>query len=720
MKQQDRDFFQNPTTDPDYSVSGFWFWNDLITDEKTKEQLEMMHRIHADNPVVHARFGLQNEYLSEDWFKRIQHVLDTCKDTKQKIWLYDENNWPSGNCSWTITKEEKYREHYLHFHKEKLPAGECYRLENPDPNIINITAYSADGNAMDIKATVKNNRINYLAKENIEIYTISVETEPYEPIGKYSVDYLSKEVFKRFIESTHEKYKEQFSSAFGGIIKGIFMDEPRFANALPWTDTLQEEFLKRKGYDLIPYLPLLQHKNEQAAFFRYDYYDVISDLFAEATFSMIYDWCEDYGLKSTGHLLGEETIAAQSYFGADMVRSYKYLHVPAIDHLGNGLGSLNAKFAVSASLNYGKTRIACEAFGASGWDITFEDMVRISNWLFQQGINLIMMHGFYYSIREQRVNDFPPSYFYQWKYWDYMPVYVKMANRMMKILSDGQAETEILVYSPIETFWNYFQPALDVKTGFWENGPCINDDTAKFIDNQFQLLCNRLSDRNLDYNILGADAAKHFIVKNDKLINVLSNQCFSILILPCTEVLTDEMVQLIDTFTSQGGTVIQYHSNIRYIVNKDGQHMHGIKYSLPVTERFTEVLKLEDLIQVCRKQIKLPFEIRCGVDEMCRSHSSYPAKIIDPYVHNGERVYGVGVSRYLKDGCRIINITNYNEKEEEILLWAESRDIPEIFIPETGEITLPEKYVKDSEGYEFHLTLPKNRALFVICKLWND
>lgn len=78
-RYMNREFFENPTTNPDYSIGGFWFWNDQIIDEKTHEQLQMMKRIGANQPVLHARFGLENEYLSEDWFARVGFALDTAK-----------------------------------------------------------------------------------------------------------------------------------------------------------------------------------------------------------------------------------------------------------------------------------------------------------------------------------------------------------------------------------------------------------------------------------------------------------------------------------------------------------------------------------------------------------------------------------------------------------------------------------------------------------------
>lgn len=710
-----KEFFRNPVGDPDYTIGGFWFWNDLITDEKTTEQLNMMNHIHANQPVVHARFGLENEYLSKDWFDRIGHVIKECQEKNMKIWLYDENNWPSGNCNWTITMEEEYREHFLQFEQQELKEGEKYLLDLGKRHYINVSAYNSKDERTDL-LNINEKVIEYTAQEDITIYGVYVDVDEYEPVGKLCVDYLSKEAIGKFIETTHELYADKFQNEFGKIITGIFMDETRFCNAMPWTKTLLEEFKKRKGYDLLPYLPLLIRKTEESVYIRYDYFDVISDMYTEATFKQIYDWCETHGLKTTAHFLGEETLATQSYFGGDMVRGYKYLHVPAIDHLGNGIGSLDGKFAVSASHNYGKSRISCEAFGASGWDMDFESMVKISNWLFQQGINLIWMHGFYYSIRDERSKDFPPSYFYQWKYWDHMPMYSKMAARMSELLSNGRQEAEILVYSPMETFWNYYEPDLDIKTGFWEEGPFITDEKAKFIDNQFQLVCNKLVDINYDFNILGSDAIDNFEVKDGKIVNKLNKETFSVFVLPLVDVLPDKMVTFINEFTKAGGKVISYYSDVQYVVNKNGKHM--TKEELPKLDTTNIVVakKISNIVEECKKSIHLPFEITCGVDEVAHTKSSYPARLIDPYIHDGETLYGIGVTRYLKDGYRILNFTNYNDKDEDLKIFVESLNIPEIFIPETGEIKSLDEYEKMNDGYEFNVTIPKNRTYFIVCK----
>ncbi len=723
-----KEFFTNPKGNPDYTIAPFWFWNDLITDKKTSEQLSMMNRINACQPIIHSRMGLINEYLSEDWFARIEDAVKQAKKTDMKVWLYDEDNWPSGNCSWQITKEEKYREHFLQFEVFFLKKGEKISVDVNEKQYLNITVFEDANeevkwvdnfNNTDIlNLTADNDSIfSYHAKTNVDIYAVSVGVDDYETGGKFSIDYLSKDAIRKFIESTHEKYAERFKEEFGKVIKGIFMDETRFCNALPWTDTLREEFKQRKGYDIVPLLPLLIKTSEKSKFIRYDYFDVVSDLYREASFKQIYDWCEEHNLKTTGHLLGEETLATQSYFGGDLMRHFKYFHIPGIDHLGNGIGSLDAKFVTSAAHNYGKTQISCEAFGASGWDITFEEMVKISNWLFQQGINIIIPHGFYYSIRGERFNDFPPSYFYQWKYWDQMPIYADMAARMSSILSDGRHEADILVYYPMETFWNYYEPDLKEKTGFWEEGPWIEDEQAKFIDNQYQLLCNKLLDKNLDYDIFNSDAVENFKVEDGKLVNSLTGESFCVFVLPLTEMIPEKVVILLNKFTAQGGKVISYASDPKYVVAKNGEHFRKEKLSSLDTDYFLEAKKISDIVEECLQTIDLPFEILCGVDEVSRTLSSYPARLIDPYIHDGEQQYGIGVTRYIKVDKRILNFTNYNDKDENLKVKVESTTIPEIYIPETGEIIQIEDYKKDRGKYEFNFKLVKNRTYFVVCGL---
>lgn len=106
----DREYFKNPKGKPEFSSGCFWFWNDKIEKEEMIRQQTLMAENGVGMPMIHSRFGREIEYLGTEWMELVKTSLAYSKKTAQKIWLYDEDNWPSGTCSKSVTKEEKYRE----------------------------------------------------------------------------------------------------------------------------------------------------------------------------------------------------------------------------------------------------------------------------------------------------------------------------------------------------------------------------------------------------------------------------------------------------------------------------------------------------------------------------------------------------------------------------------------------------------------------------------
>ena len=81
--------------------------------------------------------------------------------------------------------------------------------------------------------------------------------------------------------------------------------------------------------------------------------------------------------------------------------------------------------------------------------------------------------------------------------------------------------------------------------------------------------------------------------------------------------------------------------------------------------------------------------------------------MIDPYIHNGENLYGVGISRYDKDGYQIYNFTNYNLREEKITVKTNSLKYVELWNPENGEQTV-------LEGERVTISIPPNRTRYLV------
>ena len=63
---------------------------------------------------MHARGGLQTEYMGEEWFENIAEGIRSGKELGMTAWAYDENGWPSGFGGGVVNGlGEEYQQKYL-------------------------------------------------------------------------------------------------------------------------------------------------------------------------------------------------------------------------------------------------------------------------------------------------------------------------------------------------------------------------------------------------------------------------------------------------------------------------------------------------------------------------------------------------------------------------------------------------------------------------------
>lgn len=687
-----RAYFKNPEGMPEYAAGCFWFWNDRIEEKEMLRQQKLMKEHGLELPMIHSRFGREIDYMGEEWISLVKSSLKCAKDLGQKMWLYDEDNWPSGTCSKSVTREEAFREHFLRMDEVEGEDWPGYHNRIEHDRLLEV--WDADGEEETLLWTAED-PLEDLPSENQsqesrgKRIVIRWDVKTYEEGGRSCVDYLNPDAIALFMEKTHKKYRKEIDDELFAQVMGFFMDETRFYYCYPWTGRFASEFKNRKGYSVLGKLRDLFRTGVRTQA-ELDYLDVAAQLYKEATFQQVYDWCEKNGVNSTAHLLGEETLSAQTRFEIDLMRQYEAMHIPGLDHLGRGIGSLDAKFVVSAARNYGKDRVCCEAFGASGWETGIEDVIRISNWLIQQGVNMISAHGYYYSTRDERKNDFPPSYFFQWKDWDKMKDYNRMSARMMELASGGKHFGNILVYYPIETFWKYYRPDPLEKTGFGEKGSRIENRRAAQIDREYQKFLNGLSDRNVPFQIINSDSVGNYEIREGKWINTLNGEIFHTFVLLDTEILPEETKEKLLLFEKTGGKIFSCRSDVK----------------LEGTEDFSDI---QSLTQECEKVTDLGIDILEGTCTCQHNVPAYPDHLIDPFIHNGEDLYGVGISRYEKDGYRIYNFTNYNLREEQMVINVNDAKSAEIWNPENGEIEL-------QDGTCVRFAIPPNRTRYLVAR----
>ncbi len=743
----------------DQSEVPFWFWNNKLEKDEILRQLKLMTEKGIRSNMPHGRgMSLGNYiggYLDDGWMEHMKTVLDYKEKEGESAWIYDEMDWPAGTCNKSLTKEEGNREQFLTFHRVEVKGGEEFSCqlftvtgeatfgmtaENLGGKTLNVFLFDQQsGHKLELKPWLNTLYMDktpllsllFRPEKDAVVYLVKVNIEPYKGMGSNWINYLDKRVTDQFLESTYEKYYEKFPEQFGGVIKAFFNDETRMANAFVWSDDFPEEFQKRKGYDLLPKITDIIIPGDEAGRTRCDYFDVVAALYSENYIGRISEWCFQHNVSLAAHLLGEETLAGQVRFNGDFMRQFEKLTLPGVDHLGKGIGSLNAKFGTGAAHSYGRQNVTVEMFAGCGWDLSYEEYTKMICWMFQQGIQTIINHAFFYSIEGERAKDWPPSQFFQWKHWDKMKEGNELIRRLAYSLSEGIPESEVLIYVPTETYWLHYLADENFTHGYMR-GAFVKDKRAALIDREIQVLLTGLAEKNISYDLLHKEAIKNFRTKDKKIINALTQQEFKVLILPYCEVLSIEAARLAKEFAKQGGTVIaldcipnytmpqEADTELRTIFNELVQSgsikllpLKRISNDIVVQKIRTtdETLYLEELIDKLNQLAPSPIRILEGTaDNVIRKHFYEPA-IIDPYIHTGEDITGISFYRYLKDGKRNTFIMNYSDREEklEIELSYDMQENAQLWNPFTGEI---QSIVL--EARRFKLTLEPNRGIILV------
>lgn len=739
----DKKIWKNPIEEKllDQSQCPLWFWNDKLENEEIHRQLKMKSEVGVKCTNPHARTnmgeGYIGGYLDDDWFEKIETVLKYKKENDEPVWIYDEIDWPAGTCNQTVTKDERFREQYLTIKEIKIPAGEKFRAQLKDltgkplfslTKDSDMTQYAFNIMIVDeetkepyrvwdyFKYLMFGPELEFCAEKDAAAYVVKVNADLYEYEGNLQVSYINGEATESFLKSTYDKYYERFQEYFGSTIKCVFNDETRMCHALVWSRDFLEEFQNRKGYNLAPKLYELILPGEKAGRTRCDYFDVVAALFQENYFGKIQGWCHKHQIALFAHLLGEETLFGHARYSGDYLRQNRFLDCAGADHLGKGIGSLNIKFTSCGAHSYGNEDTAVEVFAGCGWDMTFEEYIRIITWMFQQGMKIIINHGFFYSDRGNRKNDWPPSQFFQWQGWDRMKEGNAMVRRLHYALTGGKSEADVLVYHPMESFWMHYLPDQNFTHGFFE-GAFLKDEKAEKIDREMQLLLNGLASENLDFDMIHRDAVENFGISDGKIVNKLNGQEFSVLVLPMCEVLSIEAARLCREYMQAGGTVLVVGDVPRYAMpeSADGE-LREIFAELSGCERFV-VIPVEEKAAVyenIRKVIPMPVEIVEGTKGTVNNHPVYESYLIDPYMHTGEDLEGVLFTRYLKDEKRHTLFMNYGNAPDTIQVKVTGRFVPEVWDTFTGEIAEAQVVEKGEGYYIVKLELPCNYGVILV------
>lgn len=524
----------------EYASAPLWVWNDRLTEEQIRDTLRDLAGQKVRQVFVHPRPGLMTPYLSPEWFHLWKVAVQEAKRLDMNVWIYDENSYPSGFAGGWVPE----------LMPESRGRGLVFKESNSAPRWTDHTlaVFSLEGGqAAEVSAKVMRGE-PLPAGKYLAALMQRAGNSPWHGDRCY-VDLLYPGVTEKFLEVTLEAYRRELGREFGKRIPGSFTDEPQItpAGGLPWTEDLPKQFQQRWGYSLLAQLAALNRPVGDWQRVRHNYYQTLLDLFIERWAKPYYEYCERNGLEFTGHYWEHEW--PNTRLVPDNMAMAAWQQRPGIDILMNQyaenthaqFGNVRSCREISSVANQlGRSRTLVELYGAGGWDLRFEDMKRIADWLQVLGVNTMDEHLSYITIRGARKRDHPQSFSYHEPWWQDYHAHAVYLTRLSCALSQGRQINRILVLEPTSTAW------------MWQGAPQLGE-----LGNDFFNLLMALERAQVEYDLGCEEVLRHHgKVENAQL--VVGQARYDRVVLPrLTDNLNRTTVQLLGQYTAQGG--ILYH-----------------------------------------------------------------------------------------------------------------------------------------------------------------
>ena len=551
--------FVNPPSE--YRIAPLWVWNDRVTKQTIKEQLTDFKSKGLGGVFVHPRPGLITPYLSQEWIDLFRYAVTVGKELGMKIWIYDEDTYPSGFAGGHVPDEmpEAVMKQIKLDTFDILPA-------KSDKEIVAVFQ-KKDKEFYDI--TNEFNKTEFPAGKYLIFYLVTTAPSPW--FGGFSyVDLMQKKVTEKFLELTHETYRKAFGDEFGKTVPGSFQDEPGIFDEeiadngcdreIPYTPALFEAFQKNWKYDLRTKLPLLYFDQGDYKAVRYQYYTTLRQLFIDNWSVPYHDYCVKNNLLYTGH--NWENRWPVPRYGDPMAQAM-HAGIPGMDLLRNQFGNAwNGQFGAdrypreirSVANQMGQNRIVSETYGVSGWDLSFEDQKRIADWEVALGVNFVCEHLQYMTFIGARKRDCPLSFSYHEPWWKNYSVMGDYIGRISLFASSGDQINKTLVIEPTTSGWINYSPLFDPLSNIKGN----DRDIIINFTQRFHNFIRHIETEQIEYD-LGSEYIMEKIGRVSGKELIIGNRAYNLIILPPTiENISSGTLKQLEDYLKNGGIILAY------------------------------------------------------------------------------------------------------------------------------------------------------------------
>ncbi len=425
--------FQNPPREA--RASCYWWWKGGLTAAEMGRQLRALKEAGLGGAHI-IPWRSDPAYLSPEWLTVLRAAADAARQEAMFLDLSANATWPFRG-DWVPLEESLHKVNLETHHIEgpakfTLPLNAKGKSEKggrrnaghkvvsqvllaqlaPDPigaieGVRDITAAIAGDGSPDVDVPP--------GKHTIHIVRLSVGVKSQPEFGRVP-DHFDPRAIENYLKGYADRVAPALGGRLGDGLRAMYCDSIEISEA-NWTPNLPEEFKRRCGYNLMPYLPLVLDMpsgrkapaaaagplDETIARVRYDYCRTLTDLFLDGLAQTFYRWCHENGVLCRWQAYGSPWFYGieDGYRIPDMPEGNNWLFSrPAAGRDPDVHGWPVWQKYTSSGAHQADRRIASTeaATVVEGMFQETLDMLKRSDDLnFISGINHSFLHGFCYS-----------------------------------------------------------------------------------------------------------------------------------------------------------------------------------------------------------------------------------------------------------------------------------------------------------------------------------
>jgi hypothetical protein len=306
-------------------------------------------------------------------------------------------------------------------------------------------------------------------------------------------------VLNHYDQAAVEKFLNRMSDNLFPAIKDLKGFRAMFCDSMEleganWCKDFPEEFRRRRGYDVVPYLPFILYKighmghavegsaitllsgeaKEEIGRVRYDFFVTCMDIMRDRFLKPYTQWCNKHGFKSRVQAYGLEFHPLEASLEVDIPECETWLWFADGSKKNNlakqpGYTNVN-KFVASAARFSGKKIVSCEEITNTSavFNATLERIKVVGDQSNLSGVTHSILHGFNYSPLEA---PFPGwirygTFFNERNpWWPYFKLWAAYKARLSTVFQETEAFADIAVMHPLADMWTKYGPQRDPFPG---------------------------------------------------------------------------------------------------------------------------------------------------------------------------------------------------------------------------------------------------------------